>query len=161
MKIQLLGLTFGLALPALLGAAEGETPAGSEKTDGKHVHSDHVEHSDHVMAGYLKVAEALFKDDLVAAKKAAAGVVEHGKGTSLAAAAKTLAKSEDLGNARKAFKALSVAAIDSAKGNASYHVVFCPMVPGGGASWLQSQGEKVNNPYMGAKMPHCGQLKHK
>jgi len=31
----------------------------------------------------------------------------------------------------------------------------CPMVKGGGGDWLSTDG-KVNNPYFGAKMPHCG-----
>ncbi len=34
---------------------------------------------------------------------------------------------------------------------------YCPMVPGGGGDWLQSEGE-LRNPYWGSEMLTCGEL---
>ncbi len=59
--------------------------------------------------------------------------------------------------AREAFKKMSAEAVKIAKAHKSdkYTVMNCPMVKGGGGDWLSANG-KVNNPYFGPKMPHCG-----
>ena len=36
------------------------------------------------------------------------------------------------------------------------HAAFCPMVK---ASWLQTDGTTIHNPYMGSVMPDCGSFK--
>jgi len=60
--------------------------------------------------------------------------------------------------ARKSFNALSAAAIKVAKTEKGYKVAFCPMANANkGGHWLQKNSDKkVNNPYFGEKMAHCG-----
>ena len=113
-------------------------------------------HAMHVLKGYLNVANALYEDDLAAAKKAAASITDHDADSTLAEPATKVADAENLATAREAFKALSAKAIELAKGHGDhYTVMHCPMVKGGGGDWLSADG-KVNNPYFGPKMPHCG-----
>lgn len=81
--------------------------------------------------------------------------------------AETLAESaattpEDIGSARKTFQELSEALIALVKvvppSDAvaeTLYVAYCPMAK---ASWLQAT-EKLSNPYMGQKMPQCGEVK--
>ena len=123
----------------------------SQADDHKH------EHVGHMLDSYISVTDALFKSDLVAAKAAAAGIVEHDENCPLAAPAAKIARSEDLAAAREAFKTLSAEAIKMAEVHAKgkYTVMNCPMIKGGAGDWLSADG-KVNNPYFGAKMPHCG-----
>src|SRR6056297_843898 len=114
------------------------------------------DHAKHTIDGYFAVSDALFKDDLEAAKKAASKIAEH-ENDALAEAAAGVAEAEDLADARAAFTALSAEAIKLAvdSDNESYTVMHCPMVKDGKGDWLSADA-KVNNPYMGAKMPHCG-----
>ena len=114
------------------------------------------DHAMHVLKGYITVANALYEDDLGAAKKAAAGITKHDKDSALTEPATKVAEADDLATAREAFKVLSSKAIEIAKGHGDhYTVMHCPMVKGGGGDWLSADG-KVNNPYFGPKMPHCG-----
>jgi hypothetical protein len=140
---------FGLTMTALPLSAD-------EHNHGKHAHKE--AHADHMLEGYNVVATALYKDDLKAAKKAAAGIVKHDKKSSLAASATELSKAKTIDAARKSFNALSAAAIEIAKKEKGYKVAHCPMANDGkGGDWLQKSSDKqVNNPYFGAKMAHCG-----
>ena len=106
---------------------------------------------------YFAVAEALYKDDFKAAKEAAGRITAENAGKTLAEAAAKIATATDIASARDALKSLSAAAIDLTKKESigNYTVMHCPMVKGGGGDWLSVDG-KVNNPYYGAKMPHCG-----
>lgn len=125
----------------------------------QHKESSHEAHADHMLEGYAVVSEALYKDDLATAKKAAAGMVKHDKKSSMATAAKAISKSKSITEARKHFNDLSEAAIPVAKKEKSMYVAHCPMAMNGkGANWLQSSNKEINNPYMGAKMPHCGKF---
>lgn len=142
-----------------LAASMGLANADEKHKDHGEKHASNERHAGHMLRGYLEVAQALFKDDLAKAKEAAQEMVEHDKKSSLAKPAAALAESKDIVTARKEFKNLSNLAMKLAKDEKGYHEVFCPMVPGGGASWLQSQGKTVENPYMGARMPHCGKMK--
>lgn len=69
----------------------------------------------------------------------------------------------DIDLARPAFRTVSHAMIRSAyqvRGTSSSTSMihyFCPMVPGGGGDWLQSQ-EPLRNPYWGAEMLSCGEM---
>lgn len=115
------------------------------------------DHARHMLEGYFTVAEALYNDDLEAAQKAASGMVKHDEDSALAESATKIADAEDIATAREAFKTMSAVAIKMAgkHGDENYTVMNCPMVKGGGGDWLSADG-KVNNPYFGAKMPHCG-----
>ena len=140
---------FGFAMTAMpLNAAE--------HSQGNHPHKE--AHAEPMLEGYNVVATALYKDDLATAKKAAAGIVKHDKKSPLAAPAKELSNAKTIVEARKSFNALSAAAIKIAKTEKGYKVAHCPMANGNkGGYWLQKGSDKkVNNPYFGAKMAHCG-----
>ncbi|MFV1994808.1 MAG: DUF3347 domain-containing protein [Verrucomicrobiales bacterium] len=116
----------------------------------------HESHADHILMGYLKVADALANDNLDDAKEAAAKIADLDKESSSAPAAGALAKSSSLEEARDHFKALSKAAISLAGDKEGYHVIACPMVKDG--QWLQKD-TTVKNPYKGQKMLGCGNVK--
>lgn len=117
----------------------------------------HEGHTGHMLAGYFAVTDALYKDDLDAAQKAAVFINAHDADSALSAPAKKLAEAADITGAREAFQNLSAKAIEMADHHEGekYTVMNCPMVNGGKGDWLSTDG-KVNNPYFGAKMPHCG-----
>lgn len=143
LAISLLG--FALATPALL-AEEPHLAAATKEAQ-----------ADHMLEGYSEVSSALYKDDLAAAKKAAGDLVKSDKGSALVKHCQAIADSKTLDEARLHFKELSDAAIPTAKDKKTMHEMHCPMAFGGkGASWLQKSPDEVQNPYFGAKMPHCG-----
>lgn len=78
-------------------------------------------------------------------------------------AAHQIAESQDIEEARKAFDALSQAAMEAldayGPGSASgVRKAYCPMAfDDRGAAWLQSK-EVVDNPYFGEAMLRCGEL---
>jgi len=111
-----------------------------------------------VLDDYVVVAEALSKDDLAAAKKAASTLSEAAttaKLTSLADHATEIATSDSLDAAREHFKLASGEAEKLLAGQDGYYLFTCPMVK---AEWVQKTKE-VQNPYMGKEMPGCGSLK--
>jgi hypothetical protein len=140
---------FGFSMTAMpLSAAEHN-----------HANHSHKEaHANPILEGYNVVATALYKDDLAAAKKAAAGMVKQDEKSALAVPAKELSNAKTIEEARKSFNALSAAAIKMAKTAKGYKVAYCPMANANkGGHWLQKDSDKkVNNPYFGAKMAHCG-----
>ncbi|GAA5117456.1 DUF3347 domain-containing protein [Luteolibacter yonseiensis] len=140
-------LGFVLANPTLSAAEpqhEGTTKEG---------------HADHMLEGYAAVSTALYKDDLAAAKKAADGMVKHDKDSAMAKHCQSIVDSKNIEEARTHFKALSDAAIPVAKEKKMMHEMNCPMAFGDkGANWLQKSADEVQNPYLGAKMPHCGKM---
>ncbi len=141
-------LSFALAIPAVM----------AEKGDD-HAAAGHEAKADHMLDGYAAVSTALYKDDLAAAKKAAAGMAMHDKDSAMSKHAQAIADSESIEDARIHFKELSDACIPVAKKEETMHRMHCPMaMDGKGADWLQKSADEVQNPYMGTKMPHCGKL---
>jgi hypothetical protein len=111
------------------------------------------------LKAYHQVHDALAKDDLAAAKKAASDLAEKAgpaKCPSTAQHAAELAKSDSLESAREHFKAISEECIKMAAGINGQYVFTCPMAK---TEWLQTDSKQVSNPYMGKKMPTCGSLK--
>jgi hypothetical protein len=111
------------------------------------------------LKAYHQVHDALAKDDLAAAKKAASELAEKAgpaKCPSTAKHAAELAKSDSLESAREHFKPISEECIKLAAGVDGQYVFTCPMAK---ADWLQTDSKVVSNPYMGKKMPTCGSLK--
>jgi hypothetical protein len=146
LALSLLG--FALATPAVI-AEEGKDQAAPSQ-DAK---------ADHLFDGYAAISTALYKDDLAAAKKAAAGMAMHDKDNAMNKHAQAIADSETIEDARMHFKELSDVAIPVAKSEKTMHQVHCPMaMDGKGADWLQKSADEVQNPYMGTKMPHCGKM---
>ena len=111
------------------------------------------------LTAYHQVHDALVKDDLAAAKKSAGELAEKATAakcpTTLQHAAE-LAKSDSLEKAREHFKAISDECIKMMAGVEGQYVFTCPMAK---ADWLQTDSKQVSNPYMGKKMPTCGELK--
>ena len=143
----------------LLGLAFA-TPAALAEDGHEHKEAGHEAHADHMLEGYAVVSTALYKDDLAAAKKAAAGMVKHDKDSAMAKHAQAIADSKSLDEARKHFGELSEIAIPVAKKEGVMHIAHCPMaMKGEGADWLQKSENEIQNPYMGKKMPHCGKFK--
>lgn len=111
-----------------------------------------------VLDDYVVIAEALAKDDLAAAKKAATTLSEAAsaeKLASLADQATEIASSDSLDAAREHFKLASGEAEKLAANLDGYYVFTCPMAK---ADWVQKTA-KVQNPYMGPDMSGCGSLK--
>jgi hypothetical protein len=144
---------------AIFGFAMTAMPINAAEHSHDHsTHSHKEAHADPMLEGYNVVATALYKDDLATAKKAAAGIVKHDEKSSLAVPAKELSNAKTIEEARKIFNVLSAAAIKLAKAAKGYKVAYCPMANANkGGYWLQKDSDKkVNNPYFGAKMAHCG-----
>ena len=139
---------------------------------------------DQLFKAYFEAAKVLVDDDLNQAKAAlftinqVAGAVTAAK-TGLSGAAlefwqksqqDLLAATEharhwsDFTAARQAFEQVSAIIIKLEKsfghgGEQIYYELFCPMAfDNTGAYWLQT-AKKVNNPYFGAKMLRCGEVK--
>ncbi len=147
-------LTTTLTIAAL--AAFTLTLSPTRAADKKQENS-HEGQAGHMLEGYLAVSDALYRDDLEAAKKAAKDMIKHDEHSALAKPAAKLAEGKDLRAAREAFKTMSAEAVKIAEAHeeGKYTVMNCPMVRGGGGDWLSADG-KVNNPCFGPKMPHCG-----
>jgi len=110
---------------------------------------------------YILIQTALAGDSMKGVSEAAAEIAsisKAGDGT-VAAQAEALAKTSDIKAAREAFKPLSAAlikAISSQKSvSGQYYEAFCPMA---NASWIQV-GKKIANPYFGASMSGCGEIR--
>jgi hypothetical protein len=111
------------------------------------------------LKAYHQVHHALAMDDLAAAKKSAGELAEKAtaaKCPTTPQRAAELAKSDTLEKAREHFKAISEECIKMAAGIEGQFVFTCPMAK---ADWLQTDSKQVSNPYMGKKMPTCGEIK--
>jgi hypothetical protein len=112
------------------------------------------------LKAYHQVHDALAKDDLAGAKKAAGDLAEKATAAKCGPAVKQhadeLAKSDSLKSAREHFKAISEECIKMAAGIDGQYVFTCPMAK---ADWLQTDSKQASNPYMGKKMPTCGEIK--
>lgn len=155
MKINIT-LGFGLIAFALLPLniqAQETAPAPAAAAQG-------VTQIGPFFEGYSDISTALAKDDLEAAKKAAASLGGVEKDSPMAKHVQAISDSKSIEEARTHFKELSDLAIPLAKSERVMHEVHCPMAfDNKGASWLQKSDSEVVNPYMGSKMLHCGKMK--
>lgn len=103
---------------------------------------------------YEGARQALLKGNLKDVQKHATALAAASKDhPAIAARARDLARSANIGKARDAFAPLSDEIIKARK-QGDPAVYYCSMVK---KSWLQKKGE-VGNPYM-AGMEKCGELK--
>lgn len=132
-----------------------------------------------VYAAYLDAQEALAADDLSGFLVAAGdlktavdlveeiGLVGEPLGTWRRAATRlrldaAITTTED---ARVRFERMSVATIEllrtfGHRGSNTWHLAFCPMAfDDAGAEWIQRGGAEINNPYFGASMLRCGEIR--
>lgn len=139
----------GAAAPHQHSAPEAPTPAPS--TPHKHVDLGNA------LEPYLALQRSLALDDL-SASQAAAKTLEASGLTE----ASTIAAASSLKEARKVFKTISEQLIGAAQHAAPSRALFvfeCPMaLEDGTATWLQETRE-LRNPYQGAAMLKCGELK--
>ncbi|MCP5537100.1 MAG: DUF3347 domain-containing protein [Akkermansiaceae bacterium] len=137
------------------------TPASKSTSTETITSGTAVSNSNSILEGYNAVATALYKDDLGSAKKAAANLAKHDEKSSMATSAKKLSQAKTIKEARSIFNDLSAAAIKIAKTSKEWKVAHCPMANGNkGGDWLQKASDtRVNNPYFGAAMAHCGSFK--
>jgi hypothetical protein len=116
-----------------------------------------AELSDFRLEDYATIGDALYKDDLEAAGKAAAVLAGYDKEGPMGKPARAIADSKDLAEARTHFKELTAVAVPIAKEQKAMYLAHCPMALNQqGADWLQASKDEIRNPYMGAKMAHCG-----
>jgi len=113
-------------------------------------HSDHQMQNDleKLVPEYLKLREALAKDDFGSAK-------EHIKMFSM----DSFSGIEEL---RAEFKAISEALISRIENEGYERILFkqyCPMYDGG-SSWI-SDNERIENPFYGSQMHNCGETVEK
>jgi len=114
---------------------------------------------------YVKIQTALASDSLKGVPEAAAAIAETAKTNSGALPdavmmqAEAVGKATDIKAARSALKSLSATLITVASAakekTGHYYEAFCPMA---GAAWIQAD-KKVANPYYGASMLTCGEIR--
>ena len=114
---------------------------------------------------YIQIQTALAGDSLKGVAAAAAEMASIAKASdgvvpgAVAVKAEALAKTTDIRAAREAFKPLSAALITALSAQkvqpGQYFEAFCPMA---NASWIQA-GKKIANPYFGASMSGCGEIR--
>lgn len=147
---MLLTKTLGLFVLSLAVATTGRADASDLMTD--------------VVEPYLEVQTALVNDDFAPVREGATRVAEGARalglpGKAIADAATALARADSLESARGEFATLSAALIayadDLNVALADHVVAYCPMAD---ASWVQ-KGKDVANPYYGAAMRTCGEVK--
>jgi hypothetical protein len=142
---SILNLSVSVAIAALIAAPALGRQASNEEAA--------------CLKAYHQVHDALARDDLAAAKTSATDLAEKAtaaKCPSTPRHATELAKSDSLEKAREHFKSISEECIKTMKGVDGEYVFTCPMAK---ADWLQTDSKQVSNPYMGKKMPTCGEIK--
>lgn len=101
-------------------------------------------------------------DGLAATARRLAGAARKASLAEIARAALPLEKARDLAAARKAFGKLSRSVVALVQADPALkkrlHVFECPMVSAGENQWVQ-RSAKIENPYMGQRMPACGTKK--
>lgn len=116
---------------------------------------------------YIKLSTALIAADVAEAKVAAQamelGAKELGNGAALLALTSKISNAADIEVQRTAFAALSADFIEKVKASGvntgEVYVEYCPMAMNDkGASWLSNEKD-IKNPYYGASMLTCGELK--
>jgi len=126
------------------------TEVSNTTTDPENDHSDHQMQNDlqKLVPEYLKLREALAKDDFGSAK-------EHIKMFSM----DSFSGIEEL---RAEFKAISETLISRIENEGYERILFkqyCPMYDGG-SSWI-SDNERIENPFYGSQMHNCGETVEK
>jgi len=137
--------------------------AGAVSTSFAHEHAPTPLQT--VLGEYVKIQQALAGDSLKGVPEAAAAIVATVKGNegvlpgTTASEAEAVGKATDIKSARAAFKPLSVTLIGAASAlkekTGHFYEAYCPMA---GAAWIQAD-KKVANPYYGASMLTCGEIR--
>jgi hypothetical protein len=120
-----------------------------------------------IVASYLEIQGRLAADKVEGIKPAARAIGEQAsrmgtEGAAIVKAAKALEAAADLKTVREAFGGLSDAVIAAGtaegwKDIPDLRVAYCPMIR---RSWIQKD-DAIRNPYYGAGMLTCGEIKKK
>ena len=174
-KHILIALSFAVLLTINANAHCGKCAADNAKEGQEHAQCEAEENTDilPLLPHYLKAQEALATDNLDAVKVAAKALhasIHEDENTddlkTIKESAFAISDAENIKDARKAFLALSndmiakTERLELPEGQELY-ITFCPMAFGNtGGHWLQKD-KKVNNPYFGVQMLHCGSVQSK
>jgi membrane fusion protein, copper/silver efflux system len=120
-----------------------------------------------IVGSYLEIQGRLAADKVEGIKPAARAIGEQAsrmgtEGAAIVKAAKALEAAADLKTVREAFGGLSDAVIAAGtaegwKDIPDLRVAYCPMIR---RSWIQKD-DAIRNPYYGAGMLTCGEIKKK
>lgn len=145
----------------------------------EHQHEDHMSQ---VLKHYMEVKDALAEDDETTAREHLNGLIEEAESNEemashsdhekkhaehhgqMLAALQEAEESETIEDLRSAFTNISEHLAKSVEnqdheGDEELHLQYCPMANNNeGAYWL-SLNEEIINPYMGQRMPDCGENK--
>lgn len=170
-----------LAKPSMMLPGDGATAEEHTGHERPAVAPDFLEQLASVYRTYLTLQESLAVDDPEAARIAASAVMGalnavdmkllegelHKVWMPMAKAIDedlaAIAAAVDLGAMRSSFSILSAQLSDALqrfglKDGPPAYLIHCPMaLDGKGADWLQ-EDTKINNPYLGAAMPECGDV---
>lgn len=141
------------AIRKMLDEGRVEKGAGTAAPAPPH---DPPEAVDALVRAYLALARALAADEADRVPALAKALAEAAEPFAEARAAADLG--EGLAAQRERFKALSAAVIAVAERTAPSEKLFVLHCPMAGAEWLQTD-EEVRNPYFGAEMPGCGEVR--
>ena len=153
------------------GKEEGAEMEGMEKMEEGAMTEANTEGMPAVLVEYINIKNALVKDNYEQARQEAADF-QNALGTSdqlteaqkadLKQSAGKLAQAKDIEALREQFSDLSRKLYQVVQANdltdKTLYWQHCPMaMKGQGANWLSLE-EKVQNPFMGQKMPGCGSV---
>jgi Cu(I)/Ag(I) efflux system membrane fusion protein len=152
----------------------GPTPGHNHGSQEAHTHSQaeqvgltiSQDIGPRLIGSYLKLQSALASDNLEEVKSEAKEMMDiTGHSGALTDLIHTMLAADSLDAIRRPhFDRLSAAMIDAVKADSHAYegdllLMHCPMVyPDRGADWLQAS-EPLQNPYFGAAMLNCGNLK--
>jgi hypothetical protein len=149
--------TIAATFAALLTAVVMPVAAQPSKSSGDALRA--------MLKPYLEVHALLAQDKFAEIKEPAAALASEAaalgtEGADLAKAAAALSNANDLKGARDAFGQLSESLIEKVKADgtidsADLKLGYCPMI---NKPWIQ-RGDQVRNPYYGAAMLTCGNVK--
>ena len=113
---------------------------------------------------YMAIKDALVATNATAASKAAQNFLEENPDEALKAPLTKIANTKNVAKQRQAFETLSMQMYSFVKKNAPevpLYKQYCPMAFNDkGAYWLATE-QRVNNPYFGDIMLHCGFVQEK
>lgn len=158
----------GGSMPGHNHGAESGSPSVKDHSQGNSMNMLEIsaDIAPQLLEPYLELQSALAGDDLDAAKEYAKSIMQAtGHSGALPDLLHDMLAADTLDAMRKPhFEILSNAIIDAAKANPELFGgdllrMYCPMVYGDrGADWLQ-RSEPLRNPYFGAMMLKCGEIK--
>ena len=155
-----------VAFTIILSGCGNDAGQGHDHEGHTHGDSERAAVSAAMMGDYIAIQETLAADSMEAVGDRARILAEEFSSageTDAAEAAGAIAQTDDIEEARREFETVSIALLARLKehgiAEGEYHKAHCPMAFGDrGASWVQAD-TTVNNPYYGATMLRCGEIR--